>query len=456
MYWANFIHIYQPPTQTRSILKRVVKESYLKIFSGLLAHPQARLTLNINAGLTQMLVENGYEEVVQKIKALLEKGQIELTASAAYHPILPQLPKEEIKRQIQLNEEINRKYFGPAYQPIGFFPPEMAYSPKVGQIVKELGVNWIILDELGLNRPIDPTKTYQNENGLGFFFRERSMSFKILSAQLGTAKSLVRELSSRLDKNEYLLTAMDGETFGHHRLGLEEILWQICQEPKLPTVTISSLLSLFPQKIIIEPQESSWALTDTNLAKKQPFLRWDDPENEIQEKQWQLTNLAIKTVKEAGQTKARNLLDKALYSDQFWWASARPWWSLEMIEQGAHLLLDAINATDDKISQRTKQKAKDLYLGIITTGFDWQRTGKVEEMAQKEDEEIRERMRNSRSNLTPEDYDQMIKSLRQQMLAAAKNGEYAQAEQFKKRILELIADRDQVPRQTKEEIKVNQ
>ncbi|HUV71551.1 MAG TPA: polysaccharide deacetylase family protein [Clostridia bacterium] len=456
MYWANFIHIYQPPTQTRSILERVVKESYQKILSGLLANPKARLTLNINGGLTEMLIENGHQKVVDKIRALLERGQIELTASAAYHPILPKLSQEEIQHQIELNEKINHQYFGPAYQPDGFFPPEMAYSPKVGQVVKDLGLKWVILDEVGLDQNLNPSKTYQNQAGLGFFFRERSLSFKILSAQLGTAKSLIRELSPRLSKNEYLLTAMDGETFGHHRLGLEELLWEICKEPRLPTVTISSLFELFPEKVIVEPKDSSWALTGRNLAKEQPFIRWDDPENEIQEKQWQLLNLAIKAVKKDRQLRVRKMLDKALYSDQFWWASARPWWSLEMIEQGAHQLLKVVSACNEKVTQKTKEKAKDLYLKIITSGFEWQRSGRIEEMSHKEDEEVRERMQANNRSLTREDYNQMIKSLRAQMLAAAKDKEYARAEQFKRRILELIADRDQIPRETKEEIKVNQ
>ena len=456
MYWANFIHIYQPPTQTASILKKVVEESYRKILSGLLDHSQAKLTLNINAGLTEMLVENGFEDVIKQIKTLLERGQVEITASAKYHPLLPKLPETEIKRQIEINEETNKKYFGEAYRPAGFFPPEMAYSPRLGEIIKSQGLKWVILDEVGLNETVDYTKTYENKAGLGFFFRERFTSFKILSAQLGTAQALLRNLSPRLENNEYLLTAMDGETFGHHRLGLEEILWEICKEPKLPTVTVSELFNLFPEKIIIEPKDSSWALTDSKLSHSQPFVRWDDPENEIHQKQWQLTNLAIEAVGKDQQEKSRKLMDKAFYSDQYWWASARPWWSLEWIERGAHDLLEVVESCGERVSQNIKQKAKDLYLEIILAGFEWQRSGKVAEMARKEDEEVRERMRSNNPNLTRKDYNQMIKSLRAQMFTAAKNEEYARAEQFKKRVEELTADRDQIPHETKEEILVNQ
>jgi len=129
---------------------------------------------------------------------------------------------------------------------------------------------------------------------------------------------------------------------------------------------------------------------------------------------------------------------------------------LEMIEQGAKQLLEVITSTNDKVDQETKQKAQNLYFEIITSGFEWQRSGRVEEIARKEDEEMRERARSTNSHLTKEDYNQIIKSLRVQMLTAAKNEEYNRADQFKKRINELMADRDQIPHEDSEEIKVNQ
>lgn len=444
MYWANFLHIYQPPIQKKSILERVVNESYRKITQGLLANPSAKLTLNINAGLTEMLVNNGYQDVVRNLRTLLERNQIEITSTAKYHPLLPKLPKEEIIRQIKLNEQTNRSFFGKVYKPLGFFPPEMGYSQKLGKIVKNLGYKWIILDETAVPFPIDYTKTYQNTSGLGFFFRERKTSFMILSAQLGTARVLMGKLKPRLDKNEYLLTAMDGETFGHHRPGLEQLLWEISKEPKLPTITISELLFQFPEKLTVKPQSSSWAFLSPKLTRSNPFIRWKDPKNEIHQRQWQLVKLAIEVVKKEEKSKSRQLLDQSLYSDQFWWASAKPWWSLEIVEEGAHNILETIKSCP-KATPLIIAKARNLYLEIISTCFEWQRSGKVEKLARKEDEEIKQRLKANRPSLSKKDYNQIIKLLTGQMLVAAKVQEYIRAEQIKTRINELKA----------EEIKVN-
>lgn len=91
MIWANFLHFYQPPTQKEVWVKKIAAESYRRIVQGLLEHPNARLTLNINGILDELLDQHGEHDVLDGIKELLRRGQIELTASAKYHPLLPTL-----------------------------------------------------------------------------------------------------------------------------------------------------------------------------------------------------------------------------------------------------------------------------------------------------------------------------------------------------------------------------
>lgn len=448
LVWANFLHIYQPPTQTQKMLRRVTEESYHKIVAGLLQSPQAKLTLNLNGCLTELLAEAGFNKFLADIRTLVERGQLELTDSAMYHAFLPGLPDEEVVRQIELNRETNRRYFGPAYAPQGFFMPEMAYTPHLAELVSKLGYQWVIMDEAGF--PGDQPKTDRCYQVRGLpvlaFFRERNMSFKILSAQLGTGSLLVRDLGERLQRNEYLLTAMDGETFGHHRLGLEQLLFDIYAARELQTVTVSELPKRFPAREEVEPLTSSWALMHKDQARSEPLSRWNDPRNEIHQLQWQLTNLAIDVVHQAsldapGYSAARHLLDRSLHSDQYWWASAKPWWSLEMIERGAHELLETVRVTPGAAAEAAA-RAQELYYAIITQGFAWQREGVVEAMVQEHyDEEVSQRLDLSVPMASPEEFTQIITHLEAQMLAAAKEREYERAAQFKRRIEELMAER---------------
>ncbi|RLI90299.1 MAG: hypothetical protein DRO65_02985 [Candidatus Altiarchaeales archaeon] len=74
---------------------------------------------------------------------------------------------------------------------------------------------------------------------------------------------------------------------------------------------------------------------------------------------------------------------------------------------------------------------------MITKGFEWQRTGKVEETARREDEEIRERTDEGLPRLPAEEIDKMIQNIRREMLEVAKKQEYERAAQLRDRIREL-------------------
>ncbi len=447
MKWANFLHIYQPPTQKAIWVRRIADECYRKLFAGLRNIPRARITLNINSVLCELLEQNDATDVIDNIRELVKSGNIELTGSAKYHAFLPLLPESEIERQIKLNEEGLDKYFGKGWKKGGFFSPEMAFSKKVAMVAKKMGYKWIVIDELAFppDKKISRDKIYEIEGVPDFyvFFRERNFSFKILSAsQLSTMPAILRFLESRFGKNEYSLTGMDGETFGHHRPGLEKLLFDLLSDEKIEPISIGDTLTMGFEIEKVDPRPCTWASVPRDFTKGEPFLRWNNPENDIQKYQWQLTNLALETVNRDPNQKSRAMLDYSLHSDQYWWASARPWWSLEMIERGAFDLLKTIE-TSKTVTPEEVQRAKDLYRDILFKGFEWQRTGMVDELSRAENEEVRERLEEKEKLfVTKEEFEDMIKNLREQMKNAADSQEYHRASMIKDRIRELEEEMD--------------
>ncbi|MFH0829486.1 MAG: UvrB/UvrC motif-containing protein [Candidatus Kerfeldbacteria bacterium] len=427
-------------------MKRVTDEAYRPILRGMLEHKHSRTTMNISSILVELWEQNGALDVIELVKQLLKNGQIELTGSAKYHPLLPRLPDDEIIRQITLNTETLRKYFGDLYNPRGFFPPEMGVSDHLARIVAKEGFEWIIMDELSFSRTvgtIDHGKTYVLEGApeLELYFRERRMSYKILSGQLGTGNLLVDSLADRLKKHEYLLTAMDGETFGHHRPGMEHLLFEIYESKAIKTALISDLSREFPETVAIPLLPSTWALMEKDLERNVPFARWDDHGNVIHEMQWRLTDLAIRTMHASKPgslhyDKARALLDRALHSDQFWWASAKPWWSLEMIERGAMELRDVVILASGATA-KDRTQAQQLYLDIIVKGFDWQRDGTVDTLSKQEDEEVRQRSDQGIPKLPKAEIEKIIKNLEREMKLVAGRQEFERAAQLRDRIKEL-------------------
>ncbi len=446
MYWANFLHIYQPPTQKEIWVRRIADESYRKVFSGIAQIPRAKVTLNMNGVLCELLARYGGADVLRMIRELIRKGAVELTGSAKYHAFLPFLPESEIERQARLNEASLDAHFGDDWRKNGkggFFSPEMAYSATVAAVAARLGYRWIIADELAFpahhRKSHETVYTVAGLGNFGVFFRERNLSFAILSSRgAGAAPTILRYLGDRLGRNEYALTAMDGETFGHHRPGLETLLFDLLAAPEITPVTVSDLVAAFGKREAIEPRESTWAASKNDMRDNTPYARWRRDDNRVQQCQWELTELAITVVGRAPEhAESRKLLDEALHSDQYWWASARPWWSLEMIERGAHELKTVIE-TSPAATAVERSRAEDLYREILYTGFDWQRSGLVDEISRQENEEVAERLEEKEKLfITKDEYRQMIRVLEEQMHLAAQSEEYHRAAMIKDRIREL-------------------
>ena len=173
VYFAFLFHIYQPPVQIPAVVKKIVNESYKPIIEALRDHPEAKITLNINATLTEQLHDFGYDDLIEAFTTLASRGQIEFTGSGKFHPLLPLIPEPEILRQIKLNNETNRHFFGKLYNPRGFFPPEMAVSEEVFKTVKKAGFDWMIMSGIANTLPEFPTNHISvHPNGLKVLFRD--------------------------------------------------------------------------------------------------------------------------------------------------------------------------------------------------------------------------------------------------------------------------------------------
>ncbi len=436
MYWANFLHFYQPPDQRRYMMEKIVSEGYRPLIKILHRHKNAYLTFNINACLLDKLAEFGMDDVIDGFRSLVARGTVELTACVKYHPFLPLLKRSEIVRQIKINNDTLRYYFKDLYKPFGFFSPEAGYSRELGILVSSLGYRWMIADEIAYSgrlsfrdydfsvtpgfysggreldrivgkvsdknvkrkkkneklqfknkKYVDYTKIYQLRTSdqrpktisqFYIFFRERIISDAIASGQIRSGDQFLAIIKADVNKRRYLLTGTDGEAYGHHQAGLELVLDDLLTRNIFKTATISKLLTHFSHTEIVDPYPSTWGTSEDEMQDGYYYSRWLDPRNKIHKMQWDLTHLAIYAVEKARKRgdptyeTARQLLDQALYSCHFWWAAARPWWSIEIIERGSKYLLDVVRALG-KEARKEKAQARKLYIKIITTAFDWLR-----------------------------------------------------------------------------------
>lgn len=373
MLWLNFLHIYQPPTLEKDLLLRITQEAYLNIIKILKNNPRHKLTLNITACLTEYLHQVGSHKLIKDIKLLVNRGQVELTGTAAFHPLLPLIPLKEVERQIKVNTEINRRHFGAAYAPRGFYLPEMAYSAKVGRAIKRAGFSWIILDEISLdgrinNDHLDSTRKYKIKGiGLNVIFRNRKISRTYVPDS-------IHQLLGQDDPPSVVVSATDGELYGHKYIDRAKIISKILKNKNLVTATISEFLKSIKQQTKVDLIPSSWESTPAELAKKIPYSLWQHPLNKIHQKLWQLADFALnlnyRYAQNPNHFASRLHLEKGLASCTFWWASDKdfklfddPAWSPEEVEKGALELLSSVRALYN-LPARHKIKAEKMFLDI--------------------------------------------------------------------------------------------
>jgi len=363
------------------VIKKVARESYRPILNILKKQKGAKITLNINASLTEQLARWKLTDLISDLKLLAKRGRIEFTGSAQYHGLLPKLPASEIVRQIRLNTQTNRKYLGKIYQPKGFFSPELCYSNSVARLVAKEKFDWMALDEIALTgklKSVDWQQGYQVKGtSLKIIFRNRLASDLFLAQPQLAAKKMFRRL---YQKNQPIILALDGETFGHHRPGMEKVLQELLKDKATEKVTYSEYLKELRDFKKITPLASSWASSEQELQKGVAYELWDHPRNPIHRLQWQLFNLVVPITAQKKSDpsflKARLFLDQAENSDPFWWASCHPWWSVEIIEAGAQRLVKALTLLKTVPAAKLK-KAQALSSKIANLAHLWQDTGKA-------------------------------------------------------------------------------
>lgn len=301
------------------------------------------------------------EDILPTYREFINSGQIELTVSPFYHPILPLLyntkiakeanphallPKtdfifpQDAKAQIDNAVKFCQEKFGAV--PQGMWPSEESVSEHVLPFIIQSGIQWIVADEAILFKSLKKHKRntallYQpyllkrKDGNLNIIFRDRNLSdligfvyhtFKTEDAVNDLMKHLENTANTFKEKDLLVTIAMDGENAweyypndGHDFLNL---LYQRLSDAKfLKVTTVKEYLATHkPVNEIKRLAAGSWIYAN--------FSKWIG--NPFKNKAWEYLAIARKELESFKLEAAGDKLElawKQIYicegSDWFWW-----------------------------------------------------------------------------------------------------------------------------------------
>ncbi len=307
------------------------------------------------------LVQRLTARVVPAYRALAERGQIELSESAYYHPILPLLVDVRAARRarhdmalpgepfgapedarLQLERAVVRHEQAFGTRPAGMWPPEGSVSPEAVELAARAGARWLATDEgvLWHSMPVGERHhgalyqpwSFRTAGGdVALFFRDRELSDRIgfvyhhwdtaeaVDDFVGRVRRIAREHGVG-GRRPVVPVILDGENCWENYPAdggpfLEALYAALEAAPDIRTVTPSEVLAEAPPTAELATLHSgSWIDADFHI--------WiGHPEKN---RAWELLARARRALVEAKKTPADcpgawEALFAAEGSDWFWW-----------------------------------------------------------------------------------------------------------------------------------------
>ena len=141
---ALALHNHQPVGNFGWVFAEVFEQAYEPMIAALERHPTVRMSLHYTGPLLEWLIaERG--EAVARLRALVDRGQIEMLGGGYYEPVLASLPERDRIGQLQRMADEVERFFGT--RPRGAWLAERVWEPDVPTSLVAVGYDWTILDD---------------------------------------------------------------------------------------------------------------------------------------------------------------------------------------------------------------------------------------------------------------------------------------------------------------------
>ena len=214
---ALVLHNHQPVGNFGWVIAEAYERAYAPMVQALEDHPTIRVGLHYSGPLLDWL-RSEQPAFLDRIAALVERGQVELLGGGYYEPVLPALPeRDRVAQLVRMAEAIER--LG-GRRPAGAWLAERVWEPSVPTAMVDAGYGWTIVDDAHFRAAAlddhdlwGPYTTDDQGRRLTVFGSDKRLRYEI---PFGRVEAVIDHLLANATKDGQRLACMgdDGEKFG--------------------------------------------------------------------------------------------------------------------------------------------------------------------------------------------------------------------------------------------------
>lgn len=211
------VHFHQPVGNFDHIIKRTCEKCYLPFLLTLKKYPQIKMSFHFSGCLLEW-IEANEPCILDMVRELVEKGQVEIISGAFYEPILSSISSSDAKKQINMLNEYIKKNF--AFKAKGAWIAERVWEPAFASLLHDSGIEYVILDDThficsGFKKE-DTYGYYMTENGakaVAVFPSDKELRYHIPFKLPEHCMGYMKDAAERV-KGALFIYGDDGEKFG--------------------------------------------------------------------------------------------------------------------------------------------------------------------------------------------------------------------------------------------------
>jgi len=214
---ALAIHNHQPVGNFGWVFAEVFEQAYQPMVDALERHPDVHLSLHYTGPLLEWLRAER-PDFIARLRALVDRGQVEILGGGYYEPVLASLPERDRIGQLRRMAHELEQLFG--HRPAGAWLAERVWEPDLPTSLVAAGYDWTILDDAHFRAAAIPEEglwgPYTTEDQghlLRVFGTEQGLRYRIPFRDVEEVIDYLREHATE-DGGRIGMMGDDGEKFG--------------------------------------------------------------------------------------------------------------------------------------------------------------------------------------------------------------------------------------------------